>query len=78
MEAIVRKTRSRKTKKNNVTIILELESKESAKELERNIKKAVHKWNRLLKKELSFKIVIIQPHSYKQQEVLQNQSDQKQ
>lgn len=67
--------RSRKNKKNKVTIILEMGSRESTELLEKEIKKAVHHWNRLLSKKMSFKILIIKPDSHNFQEVQQNQFD---
>ena len=67
-------TRSRKTKKDKVTIILETCSKENAELLQKEIKKAVHSWNRLLNKELSFKIMIIEPSNHNCQEAQQHQS----
>lgn len=50
---------SRKSKKNNATIILELEGG-MGKGIEKDVKKAIRKWNRLLGNNLSHKILIIE------------------
>ena len=50
---------SRKSKKNNATIILELEGG-MRKGIEKDVKKAIRKWNRLLGNNLSYKILIIE------------------
>lgn len=70
--------RSRKAKENKVTIILEMNSSENADLLKKELKKAVHYWNRLLSKKLSFNILIVKPDSRNYQEVQQHQSDHKQ
>ena len=46
---------SRKSKKNNATIILELEGG-MRKGIEKDVKKAIRKWNRLLGNNLSYKM----------------------
>ena len=50
---------SRKSKKNNATIILVLEGG-MRKGIEKDVKKAIRKWNRLLGNNLSYKILIIE------------------
>lgn len=58
---------SRKSKKNNATIILELEDGMGGG-IEKDIRKAIRKWNHLLDNELSYKILIVRHEcSYQEQ-----------
>ncbi|MGN0276464.1 MAG: hypothetical protein ACI4CZ_04645 [Hominisplanchenecus sp.] len=56
---MLKRIASRKQKKNHMIIIAEAENKENAVILEKEIRKAVRKWNRLVAGNLSYQIVTV-------------------